>query len=402
MNKISKLCFFLLLLFAHLSCSAEERNIHWEALANQIVNQLSLETDEKVILIKRLGLFEEIVPHLRYAVMEAGGIDLGVIEVLDKPEDSNWDGGIIGKSRAKSRNAYVHLLENVDVGIMLPGTHPGHPAYKAFQTLLVEKAGPRRTIHLHWTDRYNPLSNISGLTGVFIVADSSTPPMSVIDNYYQRAILDIDYQSMTRTQLRFADAMRHALVRVTSPIGTDISFRIAQRPIVIQNGNASARHMQKAVSILDREIELPAGVIRVAPLEESVEGIIVYPASLWNAQPVEGLQLTFSSGVITGIEAENGQEHAEAELGNVADANRMFREFALGFNPELAVSKQAPWIPYYGYGAGVVRLGIGNNQQLLGKVGGPYYRWRDLFIDCTVTLDGKVWVENGKLLSNQN
>jgi hypothetical protein len=42
-------------------------------------------------------------------------------------------------------------------------------------------------------------------------------------------------------------------------------------------------------------------------------------------------------------------------------AGRAFREFALGLNPLLAVPDRTPWIPYYGYGAGVVRLSLGDN-----------------------------------------
>ncbi len=62
-------------------------------------------------------------------------------------------------------------------------------------------------------------------------------------------------------------------------------------------------------------MELPAGAIRVAPLEESVEGVIVFPTSEWNQERV-------------------------------------------------------PWISYYGYGAGVVRLSLGDNSELGGSVVG--------------------------------
>jgi hypothetical protein len=56
------------------------------------------------------------------------------------------------------------------------------------------------------------------------------------------------------------------------------------------------------------------------------------------------------------------------------------------------------WIGYYGYGAGIVRLGIGNNGELGGAVSGRYFRWRDLLTDCTVTIDGEVWLKDGKFV----
>ena len=97
------------------------------------------------------------------------------------------------------------------------------------------------------------------------------------------------------------------------------------------------------------------------------------------------------------ISAAIGQEAAEAELAGVPEEARAFREFALGFNPLLAVPDRAPWVPYYGYGAGVVRLSLGDNSELGGAVGGGYVRW-NFFIDTTVTVGEEVWVRDGQLV----
>ena len=108
--------------------------------------------------------------------------------------------------------------------------------------------------------------------------------------------------------------------------------------------------------------------------------------------------LTFESGRVVDARAEQGLDAAVAEMGAAGDAGRAFREFALGFNPLLAIPEEGdPWIPYYGYGAGVVRLSLGDNSELGGAVGGGYVRW-NFFTDATVTLDGDVWVEGGRLV----
>ena len=67
---------------------------------------------------------------------------------------------------------------------------------------------------------------------------------------------------------------------------------------------------------------------------------------------------------------------------------------ARGFNPLLAVPARDPWIPYYGYGAGVVRLSLGDNTELGGKVTGGYVRW-NFFTDLTVTVGTTEWVSRG-------
>ena len=79
------------------------------------------------------------------------------------------------------------------------------------------------------------------------------------------------------------------------------------------------------------------------------------------------------------------------------EAGKSFRELALGFHPLLAVPKENPWIPYYGYGDGVVRLSLGDNSELGGNVTGGYVRW-NFFTDTTVTVAGEVWVRDGKLV----
>ena len=63
---------------------------------------------------------------------------------------------------------------------------------------------------------------------------------------------------------------------------------------------------------IDREIELPAGAIRVAPIEETVDGTIVFPPSQWAGQPVGGLTLTLEQGRVTGVSADTGAAAAQA------------------------------------------------------------------------------------------
>ena len=191
--------------------------------------------------------------------------------------------------------------------------------------------------------------------------------------------------------------MRDGEVRVTNDAGTDVRFRIGDRPVNFENGDASARRTEQGVVLIDREIELPAGAIRVAPIEESVNGTIAFPPSQWSGKAVNGLTLTFEAGKVVAISAASGQEAVEAEMAAAGTPGRAFREFALGFNPLLAVPEDRPWIPYYGYGAGVVRLSLGDNSELGGNVSGGYVRW-NFFSDTTVAIDGEVWVRNGEFL----
>ena len=357
----------------------------WEAMAEQLVTQLAPEPGEKILLVARPGQFDELIPPLRYALMRAGAVDLGVIDVIEEPYPTGWDAELLARNNDAARALYREMLRGFDGAIMLPGARPDHAVYAALQDLLHEGIG--RTIHFHWTQNGS----------AFPLPGQPMPGQAVIDATYQRALLETDYAGLTAVQQRFVEAMRGAEVRVTTPLGTDIRFRIGDRPVHFGDGNASKARTDRGVILIDREIELPSGAVRVAPIEESVNGVIVFPPSQWDGRPVTGLSVRIENGRVTGTTAESGQEAAEAELAGVPEEARAFREFALGFNPLLALPERNPWIPYYGYGAGIVRLSLGDNSELGGTVTGGYVRW-NFFTDTTVTVGGEVWVRDGQLV----
>ena len=359
--------------------------MQWEAMAERLVRQLAPEPGERILLVARPGQFDALIPPLRYALLQAGAVDLGVIDVLEEPVPEDWDADLLAQGASAARAVYREMLRGFDGAIMLPGARPDHAVYAALQDLLHEGVG--RTIHFHWTQNGS----------AFPLAGQPMPPPAVIDAVYQRALLDTDYAALAAVQRRFAAAMRGAEVRVTSPRGTDLRFRIGDRPVNFGDGDASKARTDRGVILIDREIELPAGAVRVAPVEDTVDGVIAFPPSQWGGRPVAGLRLTIEGGRVAGVTASSGQEAAEAELAAVPEEARAFREFALGFNPLLAVPERNPWIPYYGYGAGVVRLSLGDNSELGGTVTGGYVRW-NFFTDTTVTVDGAVWVRGGRLV----
>ena len=359
--------------------------LDWEAMAERLVAQLAPEPGEKILLVARPGNFDDLIPYVRYALMKAGAVDLGVIDVIEEPYPERWDPQILQRGTREARVVYREMLRDFDGAIMMPGARPGHPVYGAFQDLLREGHG--RTIHFHWTQNGS----------AFPIPGQPLPQQHVIDATYQRALLETDYVALAKTQRRFGSAMRNAEIRVTSPLGTDIRFRIGDRPVNVQDGDASATRTNRGVVLIDREIELAAGAVRVAPLEKTVDGTIAFPPSQWNGRPVEGLKLRFDGGRVVEVTASSGRGAAEAELAGVPEAARTFREFALGFSPLLAVPERNPWIPYYGYGSGVVRLSLGDNSELGGAVTGGYVRW-NFFTDTTVTIGDEVWVRDGKLI----
>ncbi len=356
--------------------------IDFQSVAGVLLTRLDLQPDERVLLVGLPGRFDPLMPLLREGVEAAGAVDLGVWAVgVGAPAD--WSTDFTRSLIGQDSGALVGLLSDVDAALMLPGANTGHAVYAAMQQVLREDRG--RTIHFHWLGAYN-------LDGTLRDIDE------MVDAFYVRVLADTDYEALAAAQVAFEQAMRGATVRVTTSAGTDISFEIGDRPVTKQDGDASAARAGMGRNLIDREVELPAGAIRVAPIEGSVAGTVVFPPSVWGEERTENLTLRFERGVMVSLEAARGAEAALAEIEAAGNAGKAFREFALGFNPLLAIPTSGErWIPYYGYGAGVVRLSLGDNTELGGAVGGGYVRW-NFFVDATVTVDGETWVEGGRLV----
>jgi leucyl aminopeptidase (aminopeptidase T) len=360
----------------------------YPAIARRIVQQLALKPGERVMSLAHPGIFEDLVPHLRYEVMRAGGVDLGVVEVLREPVPESFDAAVLAKGAREARSYYKAMFRDVDAAIMLPGATPAHPAYQAMQDWLKDDLSERRgrrTVHFHWVEN-----------GSAYLAGQPLPPRAAIDAVYQRALLETDYRQLAAIERRFASALRTGEVHLTSPSGTDLRFRAGDRPVNLQDGDLSAARAAQGAVLVDHEIELPAGVVRVAPIEESVDGVIAFPPAVWSGRAVEGLRLRFARGRVTQVTASTGADAVEEEMRRAGDAGRAFREIGVGFNPLLAVPEHDPWIPYYGYGAGVVRLSLGDNTELGGAVTGGYVRW-NFFTDLTLAIGATTWIRDGRM-----
>ena len=358
-------------------------HLDWEAMATTLMERMSIGSGEKVLLVASPGRFDAMIPLLREKIQAADGEYLGTISVDTANWPGEWRTDFVNGTNNKSADAMAEYLKNVDIAIMMPGANVTHPPYLAMQKVL--QGGSGRTVHFHWS-------------GAYSLDGAEMPVTEDVDKVYQNALLNTDYHNISVLHQFFEEAARRNAIHVTTPLGTDITFSMGDRPVTKQNGDASKIRTSYAKNLIDREIELPAGAIRVAPIEETVNGVIAFPDAEWNGQDVKGLKLTFKAGKVVGISASSGLEAVKEELRIAGSAGQWFREFALGFNPLLKIPQIGPrWIPYYGYGAGVVRLSLGDNTELGGKVSGGYVRW-NFFTDATVSIGDRQIVVDGAML----
>lgn len=233
----------------------QSAGLPYAAMAERIVAALQPAAGERAIL----RFDPEVMPELENATraaLEKRGVKIESLEY-------------------GAAERFEERLAQTDIYIWLP-TRRITPAeqVKALERWL--DAGRGRQIHFHWGDGTRALDSTNGEHN------------AAFDRIYVDA-LNIDYAALDRAQEAAIRLLRSGEVHVTSPAGTDLRFRAGDRPVTKQNGDASREAMKRARVRIDREIELPAGAIRVAPIEESVQGMMVIPLARIRGVEVKGL-----------------------------------------------------------------------------------------------------------------
>jgi hypothetical protein len=351
-------------LAATASAQSQPGPIPYDRLADRIVSALQVARGERVLLRYDPTTLGPLEPIVR-AKLTAKGAVVTTLNYGPAPD-------------------FQKTIDETDIYIWLPVADSGSTPVEQRQALAKWlDDGKGRQIHFHWN---GGTQDRDGRAGTHSAA---------FDRIYVDA-LDIDYARLSKAQDKAIATLRSGEVRVTTPAGTDIRFTVGDRPFNKQDGDASKARMAHAKVRVDREIELPAGVIRVAPIETSANGVIVVPkARLLENAVATGIRLEFASGKVVKATAETGQKDLDAYLAS-SPALTSFRELGLGFNPKLVAAKDSAFLPYYGYGDAVVRLALGDNTEVGGAVRGGGSRWL-FFDDTTITVGSDKIVENGRL-----
>lgn len=336
----------------------------WPDMARRIVNALQVERGERVMLRFDPQTMRELEPEVARQLRAAGA------EV-----ESHAFGPL---------EEFARRLASIDIYVWLPaGPTAATPANQAAALVeWLDARQDRRELHFHWVDGTR---DVDGLPA---------PHRPAYDRVYLEA-LDIDYAAMAAQMDAAIGRLRTGEIRVTTPAGTDVRFEVGDRPFNRQTGVASKANARKGRIRIDRHTELPAGVLRVAPIENSVNGVLVLPVARFGPQRATNVRLVIRAGVVVESSATTGADAVKAFLASEPGASR-FREFALGFNPRLTIPAGEQALPYYGYGAGVVRMSLGDNSELGGAVRGGGVRWL-FFPDATVVAAGGSLVERGRL-----
>lgn len=221
---------------------------------------------------------------------------------------------------------------------------------------------------------------------------AKTLPVSFDDLWalFWRAV-DVDYGQLTADAAAVARRLEEAEeVRLTTDKGTDVTFRLGGRPVLVDDGVISDADVDHG----DAAANLPAGKVFVAPVESSVSGRAVFDFAFRNDKVIHDLELDIAEGRVQLVGAARGSRDFERTLAFAQGDKERIGEFAIGLNPGID--------RFTGYALtdekrrGTVHLGLGDNR-LFGGDNAATLHW-DLFLEKpTVLLDGRPLVENGEL-----
>lgn len=332
--------------------------VEWMRVARLVVDRWQLQRGERAVLFWERTADRGVAAAIRTAVLARGGIVAGEIDVADPRDDAAWE----------------RTFAKADVAIWMPTN--ARFTDRPFEHL-VEKNPRVRSIHFHW----------------FLPPDPALHDR--IDAMYAKAI-EVPPATLGKGQAAIEKAMRGAKVRITTPQGTDLTLEVPQDARFHRNtGDAGREKVKDAKSVRDREEELPGGVLRTTDLRGATGTLVGYAMFATNA-PI--LAATFKEGRVTALESRRGADEIVKRWNEAAGDKALPAELVISTNPALDAVLPGGFMPYYGYGAGIVRIAIGDNWESGGTNRSPQGETLFFMDDATVVANGKTLVKDGKLV----
>ena len=205
-----------------------------------------------------------------------------------------------------------------------------------------------------------------------------------------------DYKQIAERGHYLKDILKGAKkVTVTSPNGTDFSFKVGDRLIFVDDGILTSQDA-KSDRFLDRIASLPGGAVFFAPIETSAKGRVVIPRHRCRFQPLTEVAFDFTGGKLQNFKADSGAECFEETMAPYSGPKDTIGYVSIGLNPEWKVMEN-PGDFRPEAAAGMVTIGIGDNK-LYGGNNRNTGSFSFPIVNATVEVNGRVVIKDGKLM----
>jgi aminopeptidase len=209
--------------------------------------------------------------------------------------------------------------------------------------------------------------------------------------------VDVDYGQLQRTGENIRRLLSTAKeVRITAPNGTDLRAKVGGRPVFVSDGIISAEDQRRGGPATS--VWLPAGEVYLIPVPGTAEGTVVVDRDFYQGEPIEGLRLEFKGGKLGSMSAKSGLDPLKAQYDASGQGRDVLGVLDFGINPGLKLPDGKPIHAWSR--AGMVTIGVGNNTWAGGQNEVPF-GMAPYLPDATVSLDGKVLIQDGKLQAGE-
>lgn len=364
-----------------------------DALAQRLVTQSAAVKEGEVVMITGRPHDAELMENIAVEVAKAGGypmVDYSSDRLskrlfFDVPETYDARPDALGAKLAEVLDVVISL-GNGTTENLFEGADPKRVAARSKAGEAVQQAFRRNNVRT--VDVGNNLYPTAWRAERYGMAEDALATM-----FWNSVNVDYADLQARGEQVKAALAAGKE-VHVTNPNGTDLKVQVEGRPVGVSDGIISAEDLKQGGTAT--AVYLPAGEVFVTPVPGTASGKVVETRTFFRGKQVDDLTLTFAEGKLT---AMTGSGPGYADLKAAYDAmdderKNLFGYVDFGINPNITLppgSKVGNWVP-----AGAVTLGTGNNLWAGGDNSVPYQH--DVSLQgSTVTLDGKLIVENGEL-----
>lgn len=201
-----------------------------------------------------------------------------------------------------------------------------------------------------------------------------------------RRAMAVDHQQLKALCARIIPILSNArAVRIATAAGTDLVFSLKGRKAHPDHGIIRER---------GGFTNLPAGEVYVAPLEGTANGRVVIDGSVLQSRVRRPIALAVAGGVAVGAGPGREASRLWRELARHGRAGLNVAEFGIGINPAARITGNVLEDEKV---LGTVHIAFGDNSHFGGRVRVPSHQ--DGIVKApTVTIDGRVLIDRGRLL----
>lgn len=200
----------------------------------------------------------------------------------------------------------------------------------------------------------------------------------------------IDYKELDRRCRQLEKFLADKTIKITSDLGTDVSFSLKGRKFLIDNGDISKPGLHGNV---------PAGEIYTAPVEETTNGCLVIDGSVGSLGMVNRpFRILLEEGKIKDLQPTMSNENVFEQFKKIcefdAPATKIVGEFGIGLNPGAKIIGNMLLDEKV---EGTVHFAFGDSYGL-GKTTSEFHT--DLLItNPSIFVEGECIMEKGKFVS---